>query len=463
MFSHGRFYSIKDGPFIETYLSVSGYSVNYIKNKDGLYQATINVTLKVKNETGAVVHNDSYNLMSPAISDTTQTSFNFIDQQRIPLPNGSYKFDLAIADKNGSGKTFTSSDSIKLDFNPSTINMSDLVMIDSYKKSEQENKLTKSGYDLVPYVDNFFPKNVSALKFYAEVYNASKVLGSGTPYLLRYHIENYDSKQVLDDYSVTKKQNAEDVSVILSEFNISELASGNYNLIVELRDKNNQLLAFNESYFQRSNMEASLSQGKIENIRVENTFVSKMINHDELTDNLASLRPICNAVESTWQENQLKMADNTLMQQFFYDFWYRRNPADPEKGWNDYKIELAKAQKLYGNKFLKGYNSERGRVFLQYGSPNSIVKNDYEPDAYPYEIWQYYKIKNQTNRKFVFYNPEIVGEDYKLLHSDMPGEISNANWNMALYKRNSQTNNMDIEKRQQFIGNQSQETFDNPK
>ena len=57
----------------------------------------------------------------------------------------------------------------------------------------------------------------------------------------------------------------------------------------------------------------------------------------------------------------------------------------------------------------------------------------------------------------------MVGEDYRLLHSDMNGEISNANRNMALYKRNSQTNNMDIEKRHQYIGNQSQESFENPK
>src|SRR6185369_2474074 len=99
---------------------------------------------------------------------------------------------------------------------------------------------------------------------------------------------------------------------ILSEFDISQLPSGNYKLVVELRDKNNQLLGFNESYFQRSNMEATLSMGKIENIRVDNTFVSKMTNHDEVVENLACLHPICNAVETIWLENQLKFADSKL-------------------------------------------------------------------------------------------------------------------------------------------------------
>lgn len=463
IFSHGRFFSAKDGPFVETYLSVSGYSVNYLANKEGLFQATINVAVKVKNDSGILIYKDNYNLMSPAIKDTNQTTFNFIDQQRIPLPNGTYSLELSITDKNGNGKVFTIVDSIKIDFSPSVVNVSDLVMIDSYTKSATESKLTKSGYDLVPYVDNFYPKKNNSLKFYAEIYNVSKVLGNGTTYLLTYHIENYESKQILDNYSVAKKQNAEDVSVILSEFEIADLPSGNYNLVVELRDKTNKLIGFNESYFQRSNLEATISEAKIENIRVDNTFVSGMSNHDELMEDLACLRPICNAVETTWQDNQLKRAETKLMQQFFYDFWFRRNPIDPETEWKKYKKEVETAQGLYGNKFLKGYNSDRGRVFLQYGLANSVVKNDHEPDAYPYEIWQYYKIKNQTNRKFVFYNPEIVGEDYRLLHSDMPGEISNANWNMALYKRNSQSNNMDVEKRRQLFGNQSQDTFDNPK
>ncbi|MFZ1686113.1 MAG: hypothetical protein WAU70_01750, partial [Flavobacteriales bacterium] len=39
---------------------------------------------------------------------------------------------------------------------------------------------------------------------------------------------------------------------------------------------------------------------------------------------------------------------------------------------------------------------------------------------------------------FIFYQPERVGQCYELLHSDMPGEVQNKNWNQILHGRNTQ-------------------------
>jgi hypothetical protein len=73
------------------------------------------------------------------------------------------------------------------------------------------------------------------------------------------------------------------------------------------------------------------------------------------------------------------------------------------------------------------------------------------------------KLRIKTNRKFVFFNPNLVGNDYRLLHSDMNGEVMNNNWSMDLHKRNSQSLDYDVEKRRQYIGNQSQDSFDVPR
>jgi GWxTD domain-containing protein len=208
---------------------------------------------------------------------------------------------------------------------------------------------------------------------------------------------------------------------------------------------------------------AAAEESGFENIIIDNTFISSITDADTLADYIACLRPISNAMQTTWQDNQLKGANTKLMQQFFFNFWYNKNPQNPDESWQAYKAQVKAVDRYYGDKFTKGYTTERGRVYLQYGVPNSVNRNEHEPDAYPYEIWHYYKLKNQSNIKFVFYNPNLAGNDYRLLHSDANGELHNPNWNIELYKRNTNDNDFDNVKREQNFGNHSQETYDNPK
>ncbi len=463
IFSYSKFNSEKSGPFIETYLSVTGNSVNYVPLNGAGYQSVITINLVFKDSAGKAVYNDAYNLNSPVITDTNATAFNFIDQQRIPVSNGKYTLIISITDKNGNGKTSSVSDTLLVDFNTQKVSVSDITFLDSYKKTETETIFSKSGYDLIPYVDNFYPKNIKSLKFYCEIYNTALVLGAETPYLLSYYILNTESKMIMDDFNVIRKQKADSITVILSEFNISELPSGNYQVVVELRNKNNEVISQSARFFQRSNSDVSAKATSIENIRVDNTFIATITDRDTLADYIACLRPISNPQQTMWHDNQLKTADARMMQQFFYDFWYKKNPADPNQAWQIYKAQVNAINEFYGDRFNKGYTTERGRVHLQYGPPNSIDRHEHEPDAYPYEIWHYYKIKNQTNKKFVFYNPNLAGNDYRLLHSDMTGEVNNPSWNIDLYKRNTPNTNLDNTKRIQNMGNQSQDAFDVPK
>jgi hypothetical protein len=65
------------------------------------------------------------------------------------------------------------------------------------------------------------------------------------------------------------------------------------------------------------------------------------------------------------------------------------------------------------------------------------------PSEYPYEIWQYNKIQAFSNKRFIFYNPDLVNNTYRLLHSDMIGELKNPGWSNALSKRNTTNGNID--------------------
>ena len=97
-FTFCTFSSPEDGPYIETYLSVIGGSAIYSKTDHNTFQGKIEVTLVFKQ--GDVIKSyKKYNLLSPEIKDSLTERVNFMDQQRIPLPNGNYEFEVSIKDR----------------------------------------------------------------------------------------------------------------------------------------------------------------------------------------------------------------------------------------------------------------------------------------------------------------------------------------------------------------------------
>jgi GWxTD domain-containing protein len=420
--TYKTFYSAEKGPYVETYLSVAGSSVEYAKLANGKYQGKIevNISFKLNNE---VKYFDKYNLLSPEVDDTMKIGFNFIDEQRIQLNNGKYVMEISIADKNKEAKGFSSSDAVNIEYYPNIISVSDIELVDSYKKAETTSVLTKNGYEIVPFVNNFYPEEVKSLKFYAEFYNIQKVTGED-PVLVNYYIQSLETKRMLEKFHRFKKQNPQNMDVLLSEFPIDELPSGNYTLVIEIRNKTNDMLAFKEAPFQRSNEAFTLLNGN----SADNTFAGQITNRDTLVDFIRSLRPISNGLETKFEDNQVKIADVKLMQNFFYDFWANRDATNPEKAWLDYYDMVKKVNYEYKALNKRGYETDRGRVYLQYGPPNTIDKEYRETNSYPYEIWHYYKIGTQSNKKFVFYNPDLVTNDFKLLHSDALGETSVGDW-----------------------------------
>ncbi|MBK7669603.1 MAG: GWxTD domain-containing protein [Sphingobacteriaceae bacterium] len=85
----------------------------------------------------------------------------------------------------------------------------------------------------------------------------------------------------------------------------------------------------------------------------------------------------------------------------------------------------------------KGYYTDRGRMYLQYGKPDQRNQVNSEPETYPYEIWQYYRIYDKTTKRFLlikiyFANFMIADDCYKLIHSDVRGEMYDERWRLRL-------------------------------
>lgn len=461
---YSTFSSPDKGPYIETYLSVIGSSLVYKKNSNGKYQGTIEVSMAFRQgeEIKAV---KKYNLMSPEVTDTVTGRAAFIDLQRIPLPNGNYDLEITIADANKDGKPFSSTQKITIGYAGDQVMISDIQLVESFQKAATPGILTKSGYDLIPYVSNFYPANMKKLGFYAEVYNTKKALGENEKFVINYYVESYETKVKLTDFNSFSKQTSNTVNILLSEFPIEQLGTGNYNLVVEVKNKLNEQVAVKKLFFQRNNPNAQLGMEDMASLNVENSFAVRITSKDTLMDYIRSLRPISNSLEQTFADNQLGKRELKEMQQFFLGFWMNRNQANPEGAWLAYNEEVKKVNAAFSTSNKRGYETDRGRVYLQYGPPNQRTESLNEPSAYPYEIWHYYKIANpeQSNRKFVFYNPDLVTNDYELLHSDARGEINNPRWELKLHERNNASRSLDRTKGTDHFGGNSSDSFKDPR
>lgn len=443
-YNSGAFNVPYGSPFLETSTTLNGFSLK-AKKIDGKFQNSVSVLFTVYKDS-TIVKANKYNLKGPFFDDTLNIP-SFIDNQRYPLPNGTYTIVTQLNDNfNLSQKPLTIKEVIKIEFNNNLLQSSSIQVLESYKKAITPSSITKSGYDLISYNVNYFPESQNELAFYFEAYNTDTVLGKGTPFVYSYYIETNNTLKKLDNYGAFKKQMAAKVNPLLSKMDISKLGSGNYNLVIEIRDEKNILQMQKKYFFQRLNKAVDIvALYGFDEKKSINDYFGNCNNADTLKMFVECLWPISNALDKERVITQATKKDPELMKKFVIDFWqrYAADTANPLKLWASYYKEVQKVMVLFKCGKQPGYYTERGRVYLQYGAPNQRSQQYAEENTFPYEIWQYYRLNDKSNgqffsnRKFVFVSKMLGDDCYNLIHSNMRGEIYNERWQFEVTRRNN--------------------------
>ena len=202
-----------------------------------------------------------------------------------------------------------------------------------------------------------------------------------------------------------------------------------------MRDRSNTVICSNSVFFQRSNPGVSYAMRDLSGLSIENTFVTSIEQVDTLRKYLRYLEPISSESERDYALSLVKTDDTKTMQQFLYNFWVTRSPLNPGESFREYLAAVKRVNMSFGTTAAPGYRTDRGYVFLKYGQPDQIVESPNEPGAYPYEIWHYYVVANQRNKRFVFMSKDDSTNDYQLIHSDVVGELNNYRWKLEVYSR----------------------------
>ncbi|MFN0032058.1 MAG: GWxTD domain-containing protein [Flavobacteriales bacterium] len=433
VFDSKIFYHPTDGPYVESIITFDGATFKQLAADSGLMQARAAVTIIIS-KLDKVVDFRKVEISGPLV--LPGEAAEFVSIERFVLPAGSYAVEVTISDANDpEAEAETGRQIVTINQPSEGIYFSDFLMVSAYRKAERTSPITRSGMDMMPFNSVFFPSSIGSLMFYTEIYGSTAYFGEGSAFVSAICVVDAEEK-IYEACRRMKRENCADVVPIFQSLDISDLPTGEYKLRLEVRNAKNVVVSKNEIRFSRSNLQIlEGEQLEVSEEILQQSFAGTFESADSLYAVLQSHLPMANNIERISIDNQLTDATLMQMQSFLYTFWYNRNPTSPEAAYNEYMAKVKKVHEIFGTRTKPGWRTDRGRVYLQYGAPNTRIVRNSDSDYWPFEIWHYYETNNHLHdRRFLFYDTTLGG-DMELLHSDVPAEMKNHEWKTMVRSR----------------------------
>ena len=452
--NYARFRADSVNNLLELSLSFEGSGLKITKLSSGKYQCGVQVLLRITDTSGAVVKPDKFNLLSPESSDSLSLTNNLSVARRYALPNGNYNLSVQANDLHLDSNSLKAEVPVTFSFPKGKMFFSDLQLLASFKESKEKGEYTKYGYEMLPYPLSFYPAKTDRLIVYTELYNSDKIVGKDSAFVLTFFMVRKQDGRMMKEIGSIERVTAKPLIARIKELDISQLPSGTYELTVEAISRKKAFLGRQTKIIERLNP----SSDDVADITAD--YVQAAPGLGTFTDNLTLAEAskqlqAASAIASNAEQHTISSLENShnerRVKDYLYEFWHRRDKEHPEIAYQKYVLAVAYAEKHYHTATMRSYNTDRGRVYLQYGKPNQVENeyNDKQRTAMnnstitPYEIWHYYHTErgNQNNVVFVFVQESLGNNNYKLLHSSAIGEVKYTNWRNAIANRNNAGNN----------------------
>lgn len=430
--SYARFQN-ETGAYLELYTHLAGSTLNWtpVAEGDSLLQSRVDFTIIIQ-QGDKIIVGDRFMLNSPK----SIKKQDFIDLKRYSLAPGDYELSISIVDAADTTNQTSFKTTVSIAGWPLMVAQSDITLLAKVASEVAEDSpFARHGLLMEPLPYNFYGRGANQLAFYHEVYGTN--LSIDEKVLVLSKVERVENGKNTPIKAVNKVYPTQRLIPHLGQIDISELPTGNYLLAIEVRSATNELISRKELSFQRSNplMAQKQREELLADVNLDDEFVGQL-DFDTLRYHLLALLALMpqNDIESV----NLMMRNKNVeaLRMYLFAYWVNERPADPQGGYEEFMQVARSVDKTFYSGFRYGFETDRGYMYMKYGRPNDITRIETDPSAPPYEIWSYNVIErtNQHNRRFIFYNPSLAGEDFILLHSDVIGEINNPQWELMLYK-----------------------------
>lgn len=410
---HVADYRSAEQSYVDLYLRVGQGSVDWQQGAEG-WTAEAECMVLIREIAGDTVYAERVRLQSPVF----EAPQDFQQVMHVPLDAGRYE---VVAELN----TMMSVYAFEVKNRSVGPSLSSLVVSDRPMPCIEGQPGCRTGVQMAPLVASYCGEACEVVFLFAELYGV-ETLGAKT--FVKYGFKPIDGGK---EQAAFKRWAGS--SAFLQSVPVLDLPAGDYEAFVELYDGNKVLLSTTSTAFHK---DQPFSQASADATSASWLWLDSLSEEDLVFD-LKSLFPIANQHDAGKINTLVKSDKPEAQRRFLRKYWQREGGDHPRAAYRAYRKVADAVHLRFFNSVGYGTETDRGFIFLRYGQPDDIIAVEDEPEAPPYQVWRYNYITatQQSNVKFLFYNPSLASNDFKLLHSTCRGEYQNPAWEVELYRR----------------------------
>jgi GWxTD domain-containing protein len=412
--------SVNEKQYVEVYYSIPQKTLLYT-TADGTMTAEAVLSLFVTKGDSVVVGQRWRVPHTRQDTAAIQNGINLIGVAGVELEAGDYRITVIGQDMHD----LTRVDSVRMQCSilPLADGMviSDLELASVIRQGEKGGPFYKNTLDVVPNVTGIFDESQMCY-LYGEAYNLLEGNDS-SDYTQRLLVIDAVGREVISKERV-RKRSAES-TVIVESIPASKLKMGTYTIVLSFLGKSGSPLVSSSKkifvYNPTSGIDSSLVAA------APTAFIDDYAGLSEEALDL-EFDQARYEVNSREKDQYKKFVGREAKARFLAEFWAHKPLGFKE----EYFRRVVYTNENFRSLGRKGYNTDRGRVYIFYGQPDDIERHPNEAEARPHELWTYNSLQGGV---FFVFVQRSQGSDYQLVHSTHRNEIHDDNWERQIIVR----------------------------
>lgn len=312
----------------------------------------------------------SRELQVPRYGDTHVQGIDLFDHISFRLPAGRYQAEILLTDLTAE-KTSGTTVSVEVPGVAGDVWITDLTLgalrPDSLLSPEDTTAIESRP-------SRQFADDVARLVAMGEIVDNRKASATDSTYAIRYRIAGeYEPNVFVADTTITRLGTR---TRFVLRPKAGTLNAGTYRLIVDLM----------------SPLPPTKGKKKAVPVRREKEFTVEQSAATAALDPRTTLE-VLRYIASEWEKDQMDQLKTDEQKRDFWDtFWKRRDPSPdtPENEERDKFYQRVRYADQHFSAGSPGWKTDMGRIYIQNGQPDEVVRNPFRFDGPPEEIWYYY-------------------------------------------------------------------------